>query len=212
MDRRQPGKAGLAAVFPIDRVLHGPRILLRRLTRGDAPAYLDLLEKNRLWVHPWMPEIPHPLSLQDLRKIIDCEHHEVNRSQRVDLGIFRATDASLIGRIALHSIQWGVSFSGGLGYWVAADQAGRGYMTEAVARLVCAVFEEAVLHRVWAGVQPANQPSQRVLEKLGFVREGLHRQELFINGLWQDQFFYTLLENEFQRARKFWAVKGWLAV
>lgn len=158
-----------------------------------------------------MPEIPDPLTLQDIRRIIDCEHHEVNRSQRVDLGIFRATDAALIGRVALHSIQWGVSFSGGLGYWVDADLAGRGYMTEAVARMVCAVFEEAGLHRVWAGVQPANQPSQRVLEKLGFVREGLHRQELFINGHWQDQFFFTLLENEFQRVRKFWGGKGWLA-
>lgn len=200
----------MAAIFPMGRMLRGPRVFLRRLDRGQAEAYRRLLERNRLWLQPWMPEIPHPLTVADLRKIIAGEHQELKRAQRVDLGVFRTQDGQLIGKVALHSIQWGVSFSAGLGYWIDADLAGAGLMTEAVARLVAVAFEEIGLHRLWAGVQPANRPSQRVLEKLGFVREGLHRQELFINGRWQDQYFFTLLETEFRARRAQWVVKGWL--
>ncbi len=185
-------------------------MFLRRLDRSQAEAYRRLLERNRLWLQPWMPEVPYPLTLADLQKIIECEHQELKRAQRVDLGIFRSLDEALIGRVALHSIQWGVSFSAGLGYWIDADLAGAGLMTEAVARLVAVAFEEMRLHRLWAGVQPPNRPSQRVLEKLGFVREGLHRQELFINGRWQDQYFYTFLEAEFRARRAQWVVKGWV--
>ena len=47
-------------------------------------------------------------------------------------------------------------------------------------------FAEAGLHRVEANVMPRNKPSLRVLEKNGFVNEGLSKYYLNINGVWED--------------------------
>lgn len=197
-------------MFPIERCLHAPRVYLRRLSKAHAAPFRDLLEKNRLWILPWMPEPPASLTLAEATRIIECEHQEAKRSQRLDLGIFRREGEDLIGRISLHAVQWGVSFSAGLGYWIDLDQAGRGFMTEAVATLVAGCFEELDFHRLWAGVQPANLPSQKVLGKLGFLREGTHRQELYINGRWRDQYYFTLLDSEFRDKASSWAVNRWL--
>ena len=59
-------------------------------------------------------------------------------------------------------------------------------MTAAVGMVVRYAFAEAGLHRVEANVMPRNRPSLRVLEKNGFINEGLSRCYLNINGVWED--------------------------
>ena len=210
METEKRKKVAFSFVFPVERCLFSPRIFLRRFSRSHAEEYLELVEKNRFWLLPWMPESSKPPLLADIQRSIEFEHQESKRSQRLDMGIFRRSDGAILGRISLHSVHWGVSFSAGLGYWIDLENSGMGLMTEAVSTILAACFEDANFHRVWAGVQPLNQASRKVLEKLGFVREGLHRKELFINGKWQDQYCFSLLDEEYRQLVGTWRKKGWL--
>ncbi len=73
-----------------------------------------------------------------------------------------------------------------MGYQVARRHEGRGLMTEAVGAVVDFAFRELRLHRVMANYRPENHRSARLLERLGFVKEGYARDYLFIDGAWRD--------------------------
>ena len=69
-----------------------------------------------------------------------------------------------------------------LGYLILEPWQGRGYATEAVGALVDALFSTRALRRIEADVFLNNTPSERLLTRLGFTREGLQRARLSKNG------------------------------
>jgi ribosomal-protein-alanine N-acetyltransferase len=73
-----------------------------------------------------------------------------------------------------------------LGYQVARRHEGRGLMAEALSAALEHAWRELRLHRVMANYRPENLRSGRLLERLGFVREGFAREYLFIDGAWRD--------------------------
>jgi ribosomal-protein-alanine N-acetyltransferase len=80
-----------------------------------------------------------------------------------------------------------------LGYALDAEHEGRGLMREALSAALADVFGPRVaLHRVQANVRPENKRSLRLLDALGFVREGYARQYLFIDGAWRDHVLTAL--------------------
>ena len=86
--------------------------------------------------------------------------------------------------------------SGMLMYWVLPEHQGNGYVTEATRLVLDFAFEERRLAKVYAIVLESNVGSQRVLEKLGFEREGVHRKETFVDGERRDNYRYGLLAEE----------------
>jgi ribosomal-protein-alanine N-acetyltransferase len=72
----------------------------------------------------------------------------------------------------------------------------QGYMTAAVRAVAPFAFSALGLHRLEAACIPTNTASMRLLEKCGFVREGLARQYLCINGQWQDHVLYARLRDD----------------
>ena len=83
-----------------------------------------------------------------------------------------------------------------LGYAVAADHWGQGYASDAVSLMLDFAFGSFSLHRVTAAIGPDNTASQAVVEKLGFVREGVLRNHVFTNRAWRDSVLYSLLHSE----------------
>lgn len=88
-----------------------------------------------------------------------------------------------------------------LGYIFNPAYQRQGYATEAARALVDHAFAELGVHRVVANCNPANVASWRVLEKIGFVREGHLRQNIFFRcdtdgrPMWQDTFEYARLSD-----------------
>lgn len=108
-------------------------------------------------------------------------------------------DPRPVGTVGLNAVEW-ESQQAELGYWVAPDHQREGYGTDAASRLVRYGVDELGLHKVTARVFAFNEPSRRLLESIGFTREGVHRDGEFTDGEYQDVYWYGLLEDEW-RAR-----------
>lgn len=81
----------------------------------------------------------------------------------------------------------------------ASDEWGKGYGTEAVAKLLRFAFLDRNLHRVYLHVFATNKAAMRLYEKAGFVREGLMRQAAFIDGEYLDIVLMAALRTNFRR-------------
>jgi len=84
-----------------------------------------------------------------------------------------------------------------LGYYVLPTEQGNGYATEAASLLVGYAFDELNAHKVSAEVQTDNPASERVLEKLGFEREGTRRDHYYKDGEFRDISLWSAFEAEF---------------
>ena len=98
----------------------------------------------------------------------------------VDLTI-RAPGGELAGQIGLYQVDPGLG-QASVGYDLLPAYRGRGYATRAVRLLAQWAFDHARLVRLVAGTAPDNVASQRVLERAGFVREGVQRRRLPATG------------------------------
>ena len=78
---------------------------------------------------------------------------------------------------------------------------GDGYMYEALERLMRYAFEDLRLHRVMANYQPVNIRSGRLLERLGFEREGYARDYLHVDGGWRDHVMTALVRPAGSKSR-----------
>ena len=92
----------------------------------------------------------------------------------------------LVGSINISHIVRGSYQRGTLWYGVFLPHHRRGYMTEGLRLVIRHAFETLSLHRLEAEIQPANKPSLRLVELLGFEREGLARGLIRIEGEWRD--------------------------
>jgi RimJ/RimL family protein N-acetyltransferase len=104
----------------------------------------------------------------------------------------RETD-ELIGDLAVHFVD---ADQIEIGFTVSPQHQGKSVATEAVARFLRYVFGELNKHRVVATTDVENTASYRLLEKLGFRREGHFIQNIFFKGAWGDEYQYALLRSE----------------
>jgi ribosomal-protein-alanine N-acetyltransferase len=74
--------------------------------------------------------------------------------------------------------------------------AGQGNMAAGVRAVIPFVFEVLRLRRIEAACLPGNDASIRLLERVGFIREGLARQYLCIDGRWQDHLLFAFLKGD----------------
>ncbi|HEX3039067.1 MAG TPA: GNAT family N-acetyltransferase [Caproiciproducens sp.] len=102
----------------------------------------------------------------------------------------------VIGMAALNGIVMGAFQSSYLSYRLDKNEINKGYITEAIKKCVGIAFSELRLHRLEANIMPRNTASLRVAEKLGFVNEGVSREYLKINGVWEDHIHMVLLNRQ----------------
>ena len=86
-----------------------------------------------------------------------------------------------------------------MGYALDSDYLGRGYMTEALKRVLTMGFDDLELHRIWATADVENARSWRLMERVGMVREGLLREDKLVRGRWRDSYMYSILASDPRR-------------
>ena len=106
-----------------------------------------------------------------------------------------SSDGAFLGWCGLS--RWNPDYrSAALGYCLGEAAWGHGYATEAARALLRWAFETLDLNRVQAEADTRNAASARVLEKLGFVREGTLREDCVVDGDVSDSWVYGLLRRE----------------
>lgn len=89
-----------------------------------------------------------------------------------------------------------------VGYVLNRQYWGKGLMLEAMQALIGHAFDDLGLHRLEADTDPENAASLRLLERLGFQREGLFRERWDVYGKWQDSVMLGLLKPDWLQARQ----------
>ena len=88
-----------------------------------------------------------------------------------------------------------------VGYGVVPNERGEGYATEAANIIVDYLFLTKNIVRIQADTSTENKASQRVLEKVGFQKEGIIRRHFFSSGKWRDSFLYGILRDEWKEPK-----------
>ena len=81
-----------------------------------------------------------------------------------------------------------------IGYWIGVDYRGKGLTTEALTLAVRYIFNKQKMQRIHAFVDPKNVASIRVLEKAGFVREGLLKKFYRSRNKQYDVYIYAMVK------------------
>jgi ribosomal-protein-alanine N-acetyltransferase len=178
-------------------VIRGPGITLRAPTMADYPAWSALRDESRAFLAPWEPSwAPDELTRAAFRRRLKRYGRDIREDVGYPFLVFRASDDVLLGGLTLAYVRRGVTQSCTLGYWMGVRHAGRGIMTAAVRTVVPFAFDTLKLHRIEAACLPSNEASIRLLEKVGFRREGYARRYLCINGDWRDHLLFALVDDE----------------
>jgi len=125
-----------------------------------------------------------PSNDREIRAVYDNWLHNIR--QDTEVRFFLMLEQRIIGVVGISNIVRGAFQAAYLGYNMAEDFQGKGYMTEALHEIVEFAFGALNLHRLMANYRPENTASGRVLEKLGFVKEGLAKDYLMVAGRWAD--------------------------
>jgi len=120
-------------------------------------------------------------------------------SEREVLELLVCEDDRRVGWVSLAPIDERRGWAN-LGYWIHPDHRDQGYATEASRLSVTHGFEELRLHRISATIDADNDPSRRVVEKLGFVHEGTKRDDQYREGEYVDREVYAVLADEWNGA------------
>jgi ribosomal-protein-alanine N-acetyltransferase len=178
-------------------VIAGEGLFLRTPSLADYPVWAELRAESRAFLTPWEPTWPaDDLTRTAFRRRIRRYLTEIREDHAYPFFIFRQSDYTLLGGITLSNVTRGMTQTATIGYWMGERHAGRGGMTRAVRALTPFAFGTLHLHRLEAACLPHNGASMRLLEKVGFRREGLARGLVCINGRWQDHIVFALLSDD----------------
>ncbi len=177
--------------------IRGDGVYLRPAEMRDYAGWAELRQASRAFLTPWEPTWPpDDLTRAAFRRRLRRHSEELDRDEAYPFLLFLERDNRVVGGLTLGQVRRGVAQAATLGYWMGAPYAGKGLMARAVRAAAGFAFGSLRLHRIEAACLPENAPSMRVLEGVGFRREGLASSYLRINGEWRDHVLFALLETD----------------
>jgi RimJ/RimL family protein N-acetyltransferase len=182
---------------PSDVTLVTDRLVLRRFRPADVEALAayrsdPAVARYQSWAVP--------LSTEEAVELVRVfQAGDPAEPGWFQYAIARRDEDGLIGDIGVNRHENGLQAE--IGYTLARAWWGRGYAYEAVSRLLDQLFLVDRLRRVSADTDARNEASARLLDRLGFRREGLRRAHSFIKEEWTDDLLFGLLADEWPPTR-----------
>lgn len=168
-------------------ILHTKRTVIRLLREHEAPLLQRYRVDNREHLAPWEPlrEESHYGLGPCARAIVDGLAAAAD-DRAWPMVALNAGEDRVLASFTLANIARGPFQACHLGYGIDAAHQGQGLMHEVLQAGLDFAFGQLTLHRVMANYLPHNERSARLLQRLGFEREGYARAYLKIAGRWQD--------------------------
>lgn len=176
--------------------LESERLLLRPFTAEDFDALFAIQSRSDVarWLY-WEPRDEHQVRASLEKRITGSTL--VNDDDLLSFAVVLKSSSEVIGEGTLFLVS-AEHRQGEIGFIVHPDHQGHGYATETARLLLRLAFEEFGLHRVIGRLEPRNEASAHVLERLGMRREAHLVENEFVKGEWQSELVYALLEREWR--------------
>ncbi|MFI5149509.1 MAG: GNAT family N-acetyltransferase [Bacteroidia bacterium] len=174
------------AVFSSFPVLRTSRLLLRSIAQTDTDRIFNFYHNPQVMQFRGADCFEFKQEASDLiQEFADL----FTKGKGIRWGIcMQDKEEALIGSAGLKSIN-STHLRAELGYELDPECWNQGLMTEALSAITAFCFNEMQLHTLEANITPANIASERVLEKLHFVREAYFRENWYYKGWWDSAIF-----------------------
>ena len=173
--------------------LETERLILRPVEESDAPDLFSIMNDPgvtaNLLISPPFPEDRVIAWIRSRREAWE-------KKERLAAAVVLKESGELIGTCSLMNVCW-EHMNAELIYWLGKEFWGKGYMTEAVRRMVQFGFEELGLERISVGCFARNKASARVIEKLGFKYEGCARNRFLKDGEFLDELQFGMIREDY---------------
>ncbi|MCP5088304.1 MAG: GNAT family N-acetyltransferase [Rhodobacteraceae bacterium] len=178
-------------------VIEAENVTLRMPVMADHLEWVRLRREGRDFLKQWEPVwSPDHFSKRAFNNRVFWARKTYESGKGLPLFIIRREDQVLLGAITLDNIRRGPAVTGALGYWIGAEYARMGYMTDAIKAVVHYSFTHLDLSRLEAATLPENTASRGLLEKAGFKYEGVAQSYLQIAGRWRTHVLYANLRHD----------------
>ncbi|MCF7917983.1 GNAT family N-acetyltransferase [Candidatus Gracilibacteria bacterium] len=174
-----------------DLIILTERFVLRPLRKGDIAILFEKTSRNSELAKylKWDP----PKTLEEAQKLFLPKKKDMIR-----WGIFWKNQ--FVGCVSLLNIIRSLGSreinAAEMGYWILPEFCGQGCATEAAKYMIRFGFQVLKLHKIMASCTVENEPSNRVLEKLGFRFVGTRKDHYFKYNRWWDMKLYEMTKNE----------------
>ncbi|OCQ53022.1 putative ribosomal N-acetyltransferase YdaF [Photorhabdus australis subsp. thailandensis] len=173
------------------------RMVLRLVYERDAYRLAEYYSENHEFLQPWEPtrDKSHcqPSGWMNRLNLIT----EMQRqSAAFHFLLLEPNENEVMGVANFSNILRGAFHACYLGYSLGEKWQGKGLMYEALQPAIRYMQRQQGMHRIMANYMPDNHRSGKLLERLGFEREGYARKYLMINGVWQDHVLTALTDEK----------------
>jgi ribosomal-protein-serine acetyltransferase len=164
----------------------------------DAEEYLALIDGDRQRLRTFMEWVDHISKLEDELGFLSEREEEYEQGHGIPLSVwYRGRVVGATGTVTMDR----ANDSAELGYFVVGEFEGRGLMTRAVSAFVDHMFLVEGMNRLSARIMTDNVRSLALIERLGFTKEGVHREEYKLRGVHRDLAVFSLLRSEWEARR-----------
>jgi ribosomal-protein-alanine N-acetyltransferase len=174
------------------------RLLFRKILLSDAKDILLIRSDDD--VMRFMDVIRFE-SIADAEKMIRSVEESYKNENGINWAIVEKHSNSFVGYFGFFRII-PEHCRAEIGYALKPEYWGRGYMYETINIMVRFGFKNMNLHSIEANVNPDNEKSKNVLEKIGFKKEAYFRENYLFDGKFLDSIIYSLLEKDLSEKTK----------
>ncbi|MCB8986201.1 MAG: GNAT family N-acetyltransferase [Ardenticatenaceae bacterium] len=178
-------------------VLETERLVLRAVRPSDLPAMFAIFSDETVTRYYGLETFT---AVDEAAQRIAAIRQNYQRGRSIRWALTRPDDDTLIGSVGLMNLR-PKFYNAAVGYELAPAFWRQGMMTEALTAVIDFGFIVMALNRIEAYVMPENTPSVRLLEKLGFVSEGLMREYGYWRQAFHDLLLFSLLRKDWDKRR-----------
>jgi ribosomal-protein-alanine N-acetyltransferase len=180
---------GIFKTFP---ELRSERLFFRKIVASDAKNLFSIRTNDD--VMRFM-DVSRFKSISDAEKMIGSIEESYQNEGGINWGIVEKDSNIFVGyfgffRLIPEHCRAEIGYALNAKYW------GKGYMNETINRMVRFGFKTMKLHSIEANINPRNERSKKVLEKIGFKKEAYFRENYLFNDRFLDSVIYSLLEKD----------------
>jgi [ribosomal protein S5]-alanine N-acetyltransferase len=173
-------------------VLETERLLLRPFTLDDAEVFLDLNANEKVTQYFDRPKMQN---MDEAIKTLNKISTSFEKNEGVTWAIELKETKIIIG----HLTYWRIikeHYRAEMGYSLFPEYWRKGFMSEAIQKVIDFGFLILKFHSIEANVDPRNIASMKLLERSGFLREGYLKENFYFNGKFFDTALYSLLNKK----------------